>query len=114
MIDRALLVAWAAALAACGFFTPEPARLDAPTMPPDIRAGCALVEQRCTRCHTIDRVIAARVVSPRHWLAYVRRMRLQPQSGIAVEEESPIASCLVYRSFGPAGVAALAPHEGEP
>ena len=104
-IRLALLVA---VLASCFLFAKDTARLDvAATAPVDIRMGCALAESRCTRCHPIDRVLNARVISPAHWEAYVHRMRLQPQSGIMPDEESPILRCLVYRSFGQEGLAAL-------
>ena len=73
----------------------------------EIRTSCALAESRCTRCHTIDRVLAARVESPTHWQAYVHRMRLQPQSGILPDEETPIAQCLVFRTFGAPGLARM-------
>ena len=67
--------------------------------PVQIRLGCALAEDRCTRCHTIDRILHAHPESPAYWHRYVHRMRLQPQSGILPDEEAPIARCLVYRSF---------------
>jgi hypothetical protein len=97
-------------LSACFLFERDNARLQvAPEAPVEIRMGCALAESRCTRCHTIDRVLNAHVDSPTHWQAYVHRMRLQPQSGILPDEEPPILRCLVYRSFGSAGVASLPP-----
>ena len=73
----------------------------------EVRTSCALAESRCTRCHTIDRVLAARVESPAHWQAYVHRMRLQAQSGILPDEEAPITRCLVFRSFGAPGLAQM-------
>jgi hypothetical protein len=82
------------------------------TAPPDapvgIESDCALAQTRCSRCHSIDRVSEARVASPSHWQAYVHRMRLQPQSGILPIEEPLILRCLVYRSFGSAGLDELA------
>jgi hypothetical protein len=98
----------ACSLSACFLFARETGRLDAPPgAPVDVRLGCALAENRCTRCHTVDRVLAARVSSPVHWQAYVHRMRLQPQSGILPDEERPILGCLVFRSFGAEGLASL-------
>jgi hypothetical protein len=98
----------ACTLSACLLFARESRRLDAPPgAPVDVRLGCALAENRCTRCHTVDRVLAARVSSPVHWQAYVHRMRLQPQSGILPDEERPILGCLVFRSFGAEGLASL-------
>jgi hypothetical protein len=98
----------ACTLSACFLFARESGRLEAPPgAPVDVRLGCALAETRCTRCHTIDRILSARVGSPAHWQDYVHRMRLQPQSGILPDEERPILGCLVFRSFGADGLATL-------
>ena len=109
MTSRTMFVvlACAAALSACFLFEHE-TRLGLPNEAPvDVRMGCALAESRCTRCHTADRILNTHVDSPEHWSAYVHRMRLQPQSGILPDEETPILHCLVYRSFGSAGLAHL-------
>src|SRR5512146_54280 len=90
----ALVGVVAASLSACFLFEHDTARLQAPPEAPvEVRLGCALAESRCTRCHTIDRILNARIDSPRHWEAYVHRMRLQPQSGILPDEEAPILRC---------------------
>lgn len=94
-------------LAACSGLGGETRLAPAPGASLEIRTSCALAESRCTRCHTIDRVLAARVESPSHWQAYVHRMRLQPQSGILPDEETPITKCLVFRTFGAPGLAQL-------
>ena len=113
--ERALAGLAALVLSACFLFQHEPPRLEPPPQAPlEIRTGCALAESRCTRCHAIDRVLNARVDSPAHWQQYVRRMRLQPQSGILPDEEDPIARCLVFRSFGAPGLAALRPEPTPP
>jgi hypothetical protein len=76
-------------------------RLNPPAgAPPDIQAACAVAAHRCTQCHTIDRVLLARVESPRHWEYYVTRMRRQPHSGISADDERIILRCLIARSFG--------------
>lgn len=110
MTTRLALGLVASTLSACFLFGRETGRLEAPAgAPVDVRLGCALAETRCTRCHTIERVLAAQVDSPMHWQAYVHRMRLQPQSGILPDEERPILGCLVFRSFGAQGLATLGP-----
>ena len=76
-------------------------------LPPSIDGACRLAARRCTRCHTIDRVLLTRVESPEHWRYYVDRMRRQPGSGISPEDGQVIVRCLVYRSFGGAGLQAL-------
>jgi len=103
-----LVLALTCSISACYLFGRETGRLDAPPEAPvEVRLGCALAESRCTHCHTIDRILNARVDAPVHWQDYVHRMRLQPQSGILPDEEPPILRCLVYRSFGAPGVASL-------
>jgi hypothetical protein len=105
--NRLTLFAVAATLSACFLFRRD-RRLEAPdNAPVDVQQGCALAEKRCTRCHTIDRVLGAHIDSPALWKEYVHRMRLQPQSGISSDEERGIARCLVYRSFGAPGLAEL-------
>ncbi len=73
----------------------------------DVRAGCELAATKCTRCHTIERLLRARVPSPRTWQRYVARMRLMPGAGIGASDEPAIVRCLVYRSFGDDGLRAL-------
>jgi hypothetical protein len=93
-------VALVALLAACSG-TSRPQRIVAPPdSAADIHAACGLAERRCSRCHTVDRVLFARVESPRHWELYVARMRRQPGSGISEEDARQIVRCLVTRSFG--------------
>jgi len=78
----------------------------APTAPPDVQRGCDLVAVRCTRCHPLERVTSARVATPAAWRGYVARVRLTPAGGIPAAEEEPMARCLIFRSFGAAGLAA--------
>ncbi len=97
-MKRALVLAL---VSACFLFGSDAGRLAVPASAPiDVRLGCALAQSRCTHCHSADRIVELHVESPEHWRQYVHRMRLQPQSGIAPDEEDPIARCLVYRSFG--------------
>jgi hypothetical protein len=55
----------------------------------------------------MDQLLATQVESPEAWRLYVHRMRLMPGAGIYPAEEPKITECLVYRSFGAAGLAAL-------
>jgi hypothetical protein len=77
--------------------------------PREIVAACELAEARCSRCHVIDRVTHAQIASPQQWQYYVHRMRLQPASAISDAEEPTLVRCLVYVSFGEAGLQRLAP-----
>jgi len=102
---------------------PAPSRprlvLDDPGVSPTVRAGCALAEERCSRCHTLERVVLAPIGSPAQWQEQVARMRRMAGSAISPRDGDAIVHCLVYRSFGPAGLAALPlaardPQEGPP
>jgi ferredoxin-NADP reductase/mono/diheme cytochrome c family protein len=60
----------------------------------DLHGSEALVQQRCSRCHTLDRVLGARK-DAQGWLATVDRMRRLPGSGIAESEVKVILSYLL-------------------
>ncbi len=81
----------------------------APAASVELRAACALAEHRCSRCHPIDRVLLVDVATPRQWQDQVTRMRRLAGSSISPGDGDAIVRCLVYRSFGPAGLAALEP-----
>ena len=76
-------------------------------MPPDVARGCELAAVRCTRCHQVDRILNARIRDPEHWRRYVDRMRRMPASGISSRAADSIVRCLVFRSFGAAGLESL-------
>jgi hypothetical protein len=65
-----------------------------------LERACRLTERRCSRCHTLDRVINARVSDPADWEAYVSRMRRTPGSGILAQDQEPLLRCLLHHSFG--------------
>ena len=75
--------------------------------PPDLASACELASHRCARCHPLSRIELARIQDAQHWDWYVSRMRLQPRSGIAPEEQPAIVRCLVARSFGLAAAEGL-------
>lgn len=77
-------------------------------LPQDVRAGCELAAHRCSRCHPLERLSLARVSTPNHWQMYVDRMRVQPGSGISPDDARTIVRCLVFRSFGEAGLKEVA------
>jgi hypothetical protein len=66
-----------------------------PHTPPAIRSACALAEQRCSRCHDLERI---QIAHPDlvDWPIYVDRMRRMPGSGITVDEASVIVRCLTW------------------
>jgi len=60
----------------------------------DMQSSEELMQRRCSRCHTLDRVIGARK-DARGWLATVDRMRTLPASGISERDEKVILSYLL-------------------
>lgn len=87
------------ALAACG---PQehliliPASEQPRTAPP-IREACAITEQKCSRCHDLERIKVAHHALV-DWPSYVEKMRLQPGSGISVDDKPILLTCLNYLS----------------
>ncbi|MBK9033569.1 MAG: hypothetical protein IPL61_20285 [Myxococcales bacterium] len=77
--------------------------------PADVRTACHLADERCTRCHSLDRVLALDPDGPADWVRYVRRMRLTPGSAISAIDERAIVACLQYRSFGVVAAGEVAP-----
>lgn len=75
--------------------------------PDSVREGCNIAQRKCTRCHTMDQLLANNASTPEGWRLYVHRMRLMPGAGIQASEEPKIVTCLVYRTFGEEGLAAL-------
>ncbi len=66
--------------------------------PGTIRSDCEVVARRCNKCHTLDRVLIARVESRQHWTLYVERMRRMSGSGISRTDATSAINCLSYRS----------------
>lgn len=89
-----------ALVGACADPNPLVATPHGAAMPPPIVAACDLARTRCSRCHTIDRVLNARITTAVEWRSYVHRMRLMPGSAILADEEPQIASCFIYRATG--------------
>lgn len=77
--------------------------------PAQIRAACRVADERCTRCHSLDRVVALAPDGPADWGRYVRWMRLTPGSAISALDERAIVACLQYRSFGVVVTGAVTP-----
>jgi hypothetical protein len=63
--------------------------------PPVIRNACTLAEERCSRCHDLERIQLAHPALV-DWPVYVDRMRRMPGSGITVDEASVIVKCLTW------------------
>jgi hypothetical protein len=100
-LAAAVLTSLFATFWSCWLPGPPPSLLpDDTTAPEEIREACSLTSRKCTRCHTIDRVLVAPVATPRQWEIHVERMRRMPSSGISESDAVVIVRCLVHRSFG--------------
>lgn len=75
-----------------------------------LREACSVTARVCTRCHDFARVTLVRFDRPERWPLLVSRMRYMQSSGITEEEAHKATECLVYRSFGQAGLDELASH----
>jgi ferredoxin-NADP reductase len=69
------------------------AAIDLPPAAIDVNLAAATMEKRCSKCHTLDRIVGARK-DARGWLATVNRMRAQPDSGISAADSRIIVAYL--------------------
>ncbi len=83
--------------------------LPSSAVPPGLEDEYQLFAARCSKCHALSRALAAAPKDDAYWKVYVTRMRRQPQSGIAPEDERPILRFLHAYSHPDAGVEAGAP-----
>jgi ferredoxin-NADP reductase/mono/diheme cytochrome c family protein len=67
--------------------------VDQPSTTIDLNQAGDMMQQRCSRCHNLDRVMMA-VKDASGWLATVKRMQSLPGSGIAEEDVAIIVSYL--------------------
>ncbi len=72
----------------------SPPASDVSSQPIDLRASEALMQKRCSRCHTLDRVVGARKDAT-GWSATINRMRSLPGSHISEEDATSILTYLV-------------------
>jgi hypothetical protein len=79
--------------------------LEVSQIPQDKRAEYNLFADRCSRCHSLARPLNAGITREEEWRNYVRRMRRQPSSGIAPEDEEPLVRFLVWYSANHSSVA---------
>src|SRR5277367_3155608 len=77
------------------------ASIDLPPAAVDMNLAALTMEQRCSKCHNLDRVAGARK-DARGWLATVNRMQALPHSGISDEDARIVVSYLASQ-MGPKG-----------
>lgn len=63
----------------------------------DMEAAQALMQKRCSKCHTLDRVVGVRKDAS-GWLASINRMRALPGSGISESDVPTIVSYMVAQN----------------
>jgi ferredoxin-NADP reductase len=77
----------------------EQVSLDQAGMPPvtlDVAAAAALMQQKCSKCHTLERVVGA-MKDAKGWAATIARMEARPDSGITDADARSIAAYLTSR-----------------
>jgi cytochrome c5 len=85
-------------LAACGESLPHHALVfNEATATPELREACAFTERKCTRCHTIGRVLASDSHTRADWEPLVTRMRQMASSGITKTDAEVVLRCLESR-----------------
>src|SRR5262245_62022417 len=85
-------------LVACGDALPRQSLIANPhSASSELREACAFTEQKCTRCHTIGRVIAWDAHSRAQWEPLVTRMRQMASSGITKADAEVVLRCLSER-----------------
>lgn len=72
--------------------------VSASAVPAELKDEYALFSQRCSKCHSLARALNNGDHDPQYWSRYVARMRRQPSSGIAPEDEPPILRYLNFYS----------------
>ena len=80
-------------LAACG----EPLARQSLSSGPGTNRACAVTEQKCTRCHTLGRVLSVDANSREQWEPIVLRMRRMASSGISSDDAEVVLTCLGSR-----------------
>ena len=65
-------------------------------LPAEVRPSYDLFAQRCSKCHSLSRPLDSGIEDDAYWAIYVRRMRLQPGSGISEADERTILEFLRY------------------
>jgi hypothetical protein len=101
-----LLVALAACRTDQNPFLAAAPRDDQPTR--DVVEACHLARSRCSRCHSVDRILTHSAYTPIEWETLVQRMRVMTGSSIHENEESALVRCFVFKTSGNAGLARMA------
>jgi hypothetical protein len=85
------------AAAACGDSVPRRSLTSNAAATPERAAACHLTEYKCSRCHTIGRILAYDAVTREQWQPVVHRMRQMASSGITRDDADVVLQCLSSR-----------------
>ena len=95
-------IAFVLALVGCGDALPRHSLIANPNgASVELRDACSFTEQKCTRCHTIGRVIAWDAHTRAQWEPLVTRMRQMASSGITKADAEVVLNCLGSRDAPP-------------
>ncbi|MDB4961429.1 MAG: hypothetical protein JWP01_1428 [Myxococcales bacterium] len=82
-------------LVACGEALPRTSLVKNPDhASAEVREACAVTELKCTRCHTVGRIISFEATSRAQWEPIVTRMRQMTSSGISKSDAEVVLQCL--------------------
>lgn len=82
------------ALVGCSASRSEPTYVT--SVPTELKPSYELFAKRCSKCHSLSRPLDSGIEDDAYWAIYVRRMRLQPGSGISAQEEVAILEYLKF------------------
>jgi cytochrome c2 len=71
--------------------------IDVSSYPADMQQRYALFTHKCSRCHSLEKPLQARV-GKNGWADYVRRMSRHPGAGISERDQREIAAFLQYHA----------------
>ncbi len=120
IVQRRLAAAGAVLLSSIAFVLPVQdgeASFDTTGYPEPMVAAAKLTEQRCTKCHTIKRVVTARYTADQ-WRDCVDRMAQKEKSGISRKDSEAVTGFLAFhtqkRPASPSGAKPVDPNLGGP
>ncbi len=82
-------------VAACGDALPRTSLIpNQATASAEVRDACRLTEIKCSRCHTLGRIISFDASTRGQWEPIVTRMRQMVSSGITKADSETVLRCL--------------------
>ena len=75
-----------------------PKTIDVAKYPAEQKAGYAVFQKKCVKCHAISRPINSTFVLPDEWQRYIKRMMYKPDSKLSEDDAKVIYRFLTYDS----------------